>query len=67
MHAVDEYAVVIDTRKEGRPDLVKRAWDPYDETGAGAVLVISNLRLTRKVVYGLESRGVPAFGLIWDS
>jgi hypothetical protein len=54
VHAVDEYAVVIDTRKEGRPDLVKRAWDPYDETGAGAVFVISNLRLTRKVVYGLE-------------
>jgi hypothetical protein len=31
------------------------------------VFVLSNERVTRKVVYGLESRGVPAFGPIWDS
>jgi hypothetical protein len=67
VHAVDEHAVVIDTRKEGRPDLVKRAWDLYHETGAEAVFVISNPKRTRKVVHGLESRGVPAFGPIWDS
>ncbi|KAK0716779.1 hypothetical protein B0T26DRAFT_645128 [Lasiosphaeria miniovina] len=32
-----------------------------------AVVVISNQRLTRKVVYGLETRGVPAYGAIFDS
>jgi hypothetical protein len=63
VHAVDEHAVVVDTRKEGRPDLVKRAWDLYHQT----VIVISNPKLTRKVLYGLESRVVPAFGPIWDS
>lgn len=32
-----------------------------------AVVVISNQRLTEKVVYGLESRGVPAYGALFDS
>jgi len=32
-----------------------------------AVVIISNQKVTRKVVYGLESRGVPAYGAIFDS
>ncbi|KAK4224670.1 putative NRPS-like enzyme [Podospora fimiseda] len=32
-----------------------------------AVVIISNQRLTEKVVYGLESRGVPAYGALFDS
>lgn len=32
-----------------------------------AVIVISNPKVTRKVVYGLECRGVPAYGVIFDS
>jgi len=64
---VDEEAVIIDTRKERRPNLVTRAWDLYQREEAEAVFIISNPKLTRKVVYGLESRGVPAFGPIWDS
>lgn len=32
-----------------------------------AVVVISNQKVTRKLVYGLESRGVPAYGAIFDS
>ncbi|KAK4175358.1 hypothetical protein QBC36DRAFT_331690 [Triangularia setosa] len=32
-----------------------------------AVVIISNQKLTKKVVYGLESRGVPAFGALFDS
>ncbi|KAK3369930.1 hypothetical protein B0H63DRAFT_485788 [Podospora didyma] len=32
-----------------------------------AVVVISNQKLTKKVVYGLETRGVPAYGAIFDS
>ncbi|PVH71616.1 hypothetical protein DL98DRAFT_434836 [Cadophora sp. DSE1049] len=65
--AVDRAAVIIDTRKDGRPDLTAIAWDLYCREEAEAVFVISNQKLTRKVVYGLEARGVPAFGPIWDS
>jgi ferredoxin-NADP reductase len=69
---VDPAAVIIDTRKEkregrGRPDLTRIAWELYKREGAEAVFVISNPKVTRNVVYGLESRGVPAFGPIWDS
>jgi len=32
-----------------------------------AVVVISNQKVTEKIVYGLESRGVPAYGAIFDS
>jgi len=34
-------------------------YDLYLKSGAEAVFVISNPKLTRKVVYGMESRGVP--------
>jgi hypothetical protein len=37
------------------------------EFQAEAVIVISNEKLTKKVVYGMETRGVPAYGAIWDS
>ncbi|KAK3358701.1 hypothetical protein B0T25DRAFT_449548 [Lasiosphaeria hispida] len=32
-----------------------------------AVVIISNQKVTKKVVYGLETRGVPAYGAIFDS
>lgn len=32
-----------------------------------AVIVISNPKVTRKIVYGMEARGVPAYGVIFDS
>lgn len=35
--------------------------------GAEAVVIIANEKITRKVVYGLETRGVAAYGAIWDS
>ncbi|KAK4221604.1 hypothetical protein QBC38DRAFT_521707 [Podospora fimiseda] len=65
--ACDENAVIWDTDSMGRPDLVKLAWELYRESGAEAVCIISNARTTKRVVYGLESRGVAAFGPIWDS
>jgi hypothetical protein len=39
----------------------------YVESGAEAVICISNRDVTRRVVQGLEQRGIPAFGPIWDS
>jgi len=57
----------LDTRKYGRPDLVKLALKAVKEFDAEAVGVISNKVLTEKVVYGLTSRGIPAYGAIFDS
>ncbi|KAI6558354.1 hypothetical protein MCOR04_010001, partial [Pyricularia oryzae] len=67
----DPDAVIHDTRKQGRPDLVKMAYQMWAASGTGgefapggrkrlgrceAVVVISNQAVTRKVVYNLESR-----------
>ncbi|KAK1973998.1 tat pathway signal sequence [Colletotrichum cereale] len=98
LYRADPEAVIIDTKKTGRPDLVAvayRIWEAsrrralglaQDEGGSAAaaaaagrrrrrrktgpceaVVVISNQKVTRKVVYGLESRGIPAYGAIFDS
>lgn len=60
-------AVIYDTRKYGKPDMVKLTYRLVREFDAEAVCIISNQKLTRKVVYGMMSRGIPAFGAIWDS
>lgn len=59
--------VSVDTRKYGKPDMVKLTYRLVKEFEAEAVCIISNQKLTRKVVYGMMSRGIPAFGAIWDS
>jgi hypothetical protein len=64
---VDPRAVVIDTRADGRKDLVALAYKLYIEEGAEAIFCVSNKALTKEVVYELGSRGVPTFGPIWDS
>jgi len=56
-----------DTRRHGKPDMVKLTYRLVREFDAEAVCVISNERLTKKVVYAMMSRGIPAFGAIWDS
>jgi hypothetical protein len=63
----DPEAVILNTTISGRPDLVQEAYNMYVASGAEAVFVISNPRVTRKVVYSLESRGVPVFAPIFDS
>lgn len=63
----DPQAVIIDTRKTGRPNLVEEAWKIYSSSNAEAVFIISNAAVTRKFVYGLETRGVPTFAPIFDS
>ncbi|KAH9891585.1 hypothetical protein C8Q73DRAFT_649944 [Cubamyces lactineus] len=60
-------AVIYDTREHGKPDMVKLTYRMVREFNAEAVVIISNEPLTRKVVYGMMSRGIPAFGAIWDS
>ena len=56
-----------DTREHGKPDMVKLTYRMVKEFDAEAVCIISNQKLTQKVVYGMTSRGIPAFGAIWDS
>ncbi|RDW61385.1 hypothetical protein BP5796_11277 [Coleophoma crateriformis] len=65
--SVDSKAIIIDTKVEGRPDLVRLAYELYVDSGAEAVFCVSNRNLTRKVIYAMESRGIPAYGPIWDS
>jgi hypothetical protein len=64
---VDPKAVVIDTHEAGRKDLVRMAYALYVEEDAEAIFCVSNKALTKHLVYEMESRGVPAFGPIWDS
>ena len=64
---VEPNALIWDTNTRGRPDLVQLAHAAVTAFDAEAVIVISNEKLTRHVVYGMESRGIPAYGAIWDS
>ncbi|MFC3890218.1 hypothetical protein ACFOWZ_01930 [Lentzea rhizosphaerae] len=60
-------AVVWDTESQGKPDLVALAYDACQRFDAEAVICISNKPTTWHVVEELESRGIPAYGAIWDS
>ncbi|QPH19263.1 hypothetical protein C2857_004451 [Epichloe festucae Fl1] len=60
-------AVIHDTKQKGRPDLVKMGYNLAKQFRAEAVIIIANEKITKKVVYGLETRGMPAYGAIWDS
>ncbi|KAF7335301.1 Nonribosomal peptide synthetase 12 [Mycena sanguinolenta] len=63
----DPDAWIWDTRKDGRPDMVAITYQLVVEAQAEAVYIISNPKLTRRVVYGMESRGIAAYGAIFDS
>jgi hypothetical protein len=63
----DPQAVVWNTRSQGRPDMVTLTYQLVVESKAEAVFIISNPKVTRKVVYGMETRGIPAYGAIFDS
>jgi hypothetical protein len=67
IYAADPKAVIHDTRTMGRPDMVAVSWKLLTESGAECVCVIANKRLTQRVVYGMEARGRPGFGAIFDS
>ena len=63
----DPDAMIINTRASGRPDMIALTYHLFLKFKAEAVFVISNSSTTRKIVYNMESRGVPAYGPIWDS
>ncbi len=60
-------AIIWNTDEQGRPDVLRLAYAAYLDSGAEAVVCVSNRRTTWEVVYGLERRGIPAFGPVWDS
>ncbi|KAJ5973480.1 hypothetical protein N7481_010690 [Penicillium waksmanii] len=64
---MDPSPIVMDTNVCGRIDMVPIVQRQVQEFDAEAVCVISNPMLTRRIVYELEARGVPAFGPIFDS
>ena len=63
----DSDAIIWNTRELGRPDMVALTYQLVLERNAEAVFVISNPKVTAKVVYGMETRGIPAYGAIFDS
>lgn len=67
IEANTENPVIWDTDTRGKPDLSQLALQAVRESGAEAVIVISNQKLTRRVVHDMESMGIPAYGAIWDS
>ena len=60
-------ASLWDTDTLGKPDVLRLAYAAYVESGAEAVICVSNRTVTWDVVHGLERRGIPAFGPIFDS
>ncbi|KAH6853259.1 hypothetical protein B0I37DRAFT_302994 [Chaetomium sp. MPI-CAGE-AT-0009] len=64
---MDAEPVVIDTSVTGRVDMFPVVLRLYKEFNADAVCVISNPMMTRSLVYNLETRGIAAYGPIFDS
>lgn len=60
-------ALIVDTSIDGKPDMVALAYHVARDFRADAVICVANKKVTWKVVYGLESRGIPACGALWDS
>jgi hypothetical protein len=60
-------AVAWNTSEKGYPDIVMETYKLYPESGADVVYVISNPKVTGKVVLGMETRGIAAYGPIFDS
>ncbi|MET0143966.1 MAG: hypothetical protein ABW328_04150 [Ilumatobacteraceae bacterium] len=60
-------ALIWNTDERGKPDILRLAHATYVDAGAEAVICIANREVTWQVVHGLEQRGIPAFGPIWDS
>jgi hypothetical protein len=65
VHMINPCAEILESGK-GRVNMLPPVMRLYKEFGAEAVCVISNPVVTRKLVFECESRGVPAFGPIFD-
>ncbi|SPQ17701.1 0b3530c3-3ac1-4aea-a445-1680822ce573 [Thermothielavioides terrestris] len=64
---MDAEPVIIDSKVSGRVDMLPVVLRLYKDFGADAVCVISNAKMTKSLVYSLETRGIAAYGPIFDS
>lgn len=64
---LDSNPLVYDTDQTGRVDMLPVICNMVGDFQAEAVIVISNPSLTKRLVYELEVRGIPAYGPIFDS
>ena len=60
-------ALLWNSDERGKPDLTELAYQAYRDSGAEAIICISNKDATLRLVTELQQRGVPAYGPIWDS
>ncbi|KAI0390007.1 hypothetical protein F5Y17DRAFT_88921 [Xylariaceae sp. FL0594] len=63
----DPNAIIWNTNEKGYPDIVAETYQLVHECNAEAVFIISNPKVTEKVVFGMQTRGIPAYGAIFDS
>ncbi|KAM0548231.1 hypothetical protein ACHAO7_006653 [Fusarium culmorum] len=63
----DPNALIWNTTTRGYPDIVLETYKLVVESNAEAVYIISNPKVTDKVVFGMQTRGIPAYGAIFDS
>jgi len=64
---MDSDPVIMDSSVTGRVNMLPIILKLYREFGAEAVAIISNVKMTKSLVFDLESRGIPALGPIFDS
>jgi NAD(P)H-flavin reductase len=68
VHRMDSDALILDSTKMGkRTDMVPLVLREFHAFEAEAVCIISNEKMTKKLVFECEARGVPAFGPVFDS
>ncbi|KAF8860754.1 integral membrane protein-like protein TmpA [Acephala macrosclerotiorum] len=65
--ALGSNAYIHNTSTMGRPSTLPLVLQQYKGTESEAVIVISNPKMTGRLVQDLECIGIPAFGPIWDS
>ncbi|KAL1882849.1 hypothetical protein Daus18300_000487 [Diaporthe australafricana] len=63
----DPEAIIWNTTERGHPQIVLETYKLVRASSAEAVFVISNPKVTEMVVFGMMSRGIPAYGAIFDS
>lgn len=62
----DPKALIHDTMTNGQFDVILEAWKVWRESRAEAVFVVGEREWGATLVYGLASRGIPAYGSTFD-
>ncbi|KAF2859775.1 hypothetical protein K470DRAFT_282507 [Piedraia hortae CBS 480.64] len=64
---IDPNAVIVDSTRTGKKSVPALTYALVKETKAEGVMIISNPKATSETVEAMESRGITAFGAIFDS